>query len=136
MFGGYNKRVEHPRTPCDLLSRDRKVVDAYVADPKCGFVPSAGLVHAMMEGILYIQKEDNLNAMRKDLPVWFIAGGDDPVGSYGAGVEKAAGEFRSHGMEKVEQKLYPLCRHEILNEINKEEIFNDILNWIEGIIKS
>ena len=133
MFGGYDKRIDHPRTDCDWLSRDNKIVDAYIADPKCGFIPSAGLVNAMMEGILYIQKDENLNAMRKDLPVWFIAGGDDPVGGYGAGVEKAAEEFRNHGMQKVEQKLYPLCRHEIHNEINKEEVYRDILNWIEKL---
>ena len=136
MFGGYDKRIEHPRTSCDWLTRDKEIVDAYIADPKCGFIPSAGLVNAMMEGILYIQKEENLNSMCKDLPVWFIAGGDDPVGGYGAGVEKAAAQFRSHGMEKVDLKLYPLCRHEIHNEINRQDVYTDIVNWIGNVIKS
>lgn len=72
--------------------------------------------------------------MRKDLPVFFIAGEDDPVGNYGVGVRQAAEAFRNCGMQKVDVKLYPLCRHEILNEINKEEVFADIANWTESNI--
>lgn len=134
MFGGYDKKIEHPRTKSDWLSRDNRIVDAYEADPLCGFIPSAGLVNAMMEGILYIQKPENLDNMKKDLPCYFIAGGDDPVGGYGAGVAQAAAEFKKHGMEKVDLKLYPLCRHEIHNEINKEEVYEDIAAWIENVI--
>ena len=131
MFGGYNKKIEHPRTACDWLTRDQKIVDAYVADPLCGFIPSAGLVCSMMEGLQYIQNGKNLDAMKKNLPVFFIAGGDDPVGGYGAGVEQAAEQFRKHGMEHVDVKIYPLCRHEIHNEINKQEVYNDVAAWIE-----
>ena len=134
-FGSYNKRVEHRRTVCDWLSRDSAVVDAYMADPLCGFTPSAGLFRDMLSGIRYIQQPVSLAAMKKELPVFFIAGGDDPVGSYGKGVRKAAEAFRQAGMEDVTVKLYPLCRHEILNEINKEEVYQDILSWIESKIK-
>ena len=133
MFGSYNKKVEHPRTPCDWLTRDQKIVDAYVEDPLCGFVPSAGLVRDMMKGLQYIQDPKNLEAMKKDLPVYFIAGGDDPVGGYGTGVQKCAEEFRKNGMTCVDVKLYPLCRHEIHNEINREEVYSDVANWIKKI---
>jgi alpha-beta hydrolase superfamily lysophospholipase len=133
MFAGYNQKIEHPRTTRDWLTRDEQVVDAYNADPTCGSNPSAGLVNAMMEGILYIQKEENLRRMRRDLPVFFIAGGDDPVGGYGAGVEKAVSRFRSVGMERVDLKIYPLCRHEIHNELNKNEVYKDVLNWIQKL---
>ena len=130
MFGGYNKKIEHPRTASDWLTRDNKIVDDYVADPLCGFIPSAGLVRSMMEGLQYIQDGKNLNAMKKNLPVFFIAGGDDPVGGYGAGVEQAAEQFKKHGMEHVDVKIYPLCRHEIHNEINKQEVYEDVVSWI------
>ena len=133
MFGGYHKRIEHPRTSCDWLSRDNKIVDAYVADPLCGFVPSAGLVRDMMTGLQYIQDPRNLDAMKKDLPVYFIAGGDDPVGGYGAGVRQAAEEFKKHGMERIDVKIYPLCRHEVLNEINSQEVYDDVISWIGKI---
>ena len=134
MFGGYNKRFEHPRTSCDWLSRDNAIVDAYVADPLCGFIPAAGLVRDMMTGFQYIQNGENLDRMDKKLPCFFIAGGDDPVGGYGAGVEQAAEEFKKHGMKRVDCKIYPLCRHEIHNEINRQEVYDDVVNWIENVI--
>ena len=135
VFGGYNKRVEHPRTEFDWLTRDAKIVDAYIAHPLCGFTASTGLLRDMMTGILYIEQPKNLAAMRKDLPVFFIAGGDDPVGSYGKGVRKAADAFRKAGMTDVDVHIYPLCRHELLNEINREEIFGDILQWLSAHVK-
>ena len=132
IFGSYNSKVEHPRTPYDWLSRDAKIVDAYIAHPLCGFTASAGLLRDMMKGIYFIEQSVNLNAMRKDLPVFFIAGGDDPVGSYGKGVRQAANAFQKAGMTDVSVRIYPLCRHEILNEINKEEIYEDVIQWMES----
>lgn len=130
IFGSYNKKVEHPRTNKDWLTRDAKIVDAYIADPLCGFVASAGLLRDMLLGITYIQKAESIAAMKKTLPCLFIAGGDDPVGNYGKGVEESAQAFRNAGMEQVSCKIYPLCRHEILNEINRDEAFTDVLEWI------
>ena len=129
-FGSYNAKVEHPRTTYDWLNRNSRCVDEYVADPLCGFTASAGLMRDMLTGISYIQSQNALKAMRKDLPVFFIAGGDDPVGEYGKGVHRAAEEFRKVGMEQVNVKVYPLCRHEILNEINKREIHRDVARWM------
>lgn len=134
VFGSYNKKVEHPRTAFDWLSRDSKIVDAYIAHPLCGFIASAGLLRDMMKGIHYIEQPANLANMNASLPVFFIAGGDDPVGPYGKGVEKCADVFRKAGMTDVSVKIYPLCRHEILNEIHKEEIYGDVAAWMEKVI--
>ena len=131
VFGSYNRKVEHPRTPFDWICRDRKVVDAYIAHPLCGFTATCGLLRELMKGIYYIQQPRNLQNMRKDLPVFFIAGGDDPVGNYGKGVRQAVRAFQKAGLQDVSVRIYPLCRHEILNEINKDEIFEDVLQWIE-----
>lgn len=130
VFGGYNKKIENPRTPYDWLTRDEKIVDAYVAHPLCGFTPSCGLLLDMMIGIHYIEQKKNLQNMKKHLPVFFIAGAEDPVGPYGKGVEQAAKEFRKAGMINVACKIYPDCRHEILNELNKEEVYADVANWL------
>lgn len=130
VFGSYNKKVEHPHTGYDWLTRDAAIVDAYIEHPLCGFTASCGLLREMMKGIHYIEQPKNLAAMKKDLPVFFIAGGDDPVGPYGKGVHKAADAFRKAGMQDVAVKIYPLCRHEILNELNKEEVYQDISSWI------
>ena len=130
IFGGYNKRVEHPRTASDWLSRDNAIVDAYVAHPLCGFTASAGLLRDMIGGMAYVQKNENLARMDKKLPVLFLAGGDDPVGGYGEGVRAAAKAFSDSGMERVDVKIYPLCRHEVLNEINRQEVFEETAAWM------
>lgn len=131
IFGSYNKKVEHPRTPFDWLTRDKEIVDAYAAHPLCGFTASCGLLREMLKGMHYIEQTKNLENMKKDLPVFFIAGGDDPVGSYGKGVHQCAEAFKKVGMTDVSVKIYPLGRHEILNEINKEEVYEDVAHWVE-----
>jgi alpha-beta hydrolase superfamily lysophospholipase len=74
--------------------------------------------------------------MNKDLPVFFIAGGDDPVGDFGKGVRNAAAAFRNAGMKRVSERIYPLCRHEILNEINKEEVYEDVYQWLQPLMEA
>ena len=134
VFGGYNKRIENPRTPCDWLTRDEEIVDAYVEHPLCGFIPACGLLRDMMKGIYYIEQEKNLKNMKKHLPVFFIAGAEDPVGPYGKGVEQAVKEFKKAGMINVACKIYPDCRHEILNELNKQEVYEDVAAWLKPYV--
>lgn len=131
MFGSYNKKIEHRRTSHDWLTRDNKIVDAYIADPLCGFTITAGLAKDMLTGLKYIQEADHLHKMRKDLPVLFIAGSDDPVGNYGTGVKQAAEAFEKAGMENVSLRLYPMCRHEVLNELNRNDVYADVLHWLQ-----
>ena len=114
----------------DGRETDSAVVDAYEAHPLCGFVPACGLLRDMMKGICYIEQRKNLNNMKKHLPVLFIAGQEDPVGPYGKGVEQAAKAFKKAGMVNVALKLYPGCRHEILNELNKQEVYEDVSRWL------
>lgn len=133
MFGSYNKRIEHPRTKSDWLTRDAAIVDAYEADPNCGFVTSAGLLRDMLVGLKFIHNKKNLALMDRELPVFFIAGGDDPVGSYGDGVRQAAKVFEDLGMKRISLRIYPLDRHEVLNELNREEVYGHVLSWIENL---
>ncbi len=130
IFGSYNKKITSPRTKNDWLTRDNAIVDEYTAHPLCGFTPACGLLRDMMKGICHVERSDNLAKMQKQLPVFFIAGSEDPVGPYGKGVEKAAKAFKKAGMNNVSLKLYPGCRHEILNELNKQEVYDDICAWL------
>ncbi len=132
VFGGYNNRIEHKRTDYDWLSRDPKEVDAYLADPMCGFLATVGLLRDMMTGIRYIQDPVHLARMKMTTPVLFISGSEDPVGGYSQGVKQAANAFRQAGVEDVTVKLYPLCRHELLNEINKVDVYNYLIKWMES----
>lgn len=131
-FGSYNQRFEPRRTVSDWLSRDPAVVDAYRADPLCAFVPSAALFTDMMEGFAFNQKRENLLKMKKDLPVYFMSGDADPVGAYGKGVKKAFESFKKAGMTDLSIRLYPEGRHEMLNELNRDEVYRDILNWLNS----
>lgn len=133
MFGGYNKRIEHVRTKSDWLTRDEAIVDAYEADPDCGFVTSAGLLRDMLVGLKFIHNKKHLLQMERTLPVLFLSGEEDPVGGYGAGVRAAAEAFQKAGVHKVSLRLYSQGRHEMLNELNRDEVYGDILGWIEGL---
>ena len=131
-FGKYTDRIPAPRTKSDWLTRDEAAVDAYEADPLCGFVPSAGLFRDMMGGIFFVTRSKNINRMSKDLPVYFLSGDCDPVGDYGKGVIRAYKSFLRAGMTDVTMKLYHGGRHEMLNEINSDEVFHDILAWLDA----
>ena len=129
-FGSYNKIYENPKTEYDWLSRDEANVQKYIDDPLCGFIPSCSLFRDMMTGVKFITNKKNLTAMNKDMPVYFMSGDMDPVGECGKGVQKAYNNFLEAGMNDVSIKLYPGGRHEMLNEINKDEVYSDILTWL------
>ena len=131
-FGKYNDSFGHTRTPYDWLSRDQSVVDDYIDDPQCGFIPSAGLFHQMMRGVDYITNRKNVARMKKSLPIYFISGDKDPVGENGKGVIRAYKSFLKAGMGDVTMKLYHDGRHEMLNELNRDEVFQDVLTWLDG----
>ncbi|MGN0967721.1 MAG: lysophospholipase [Oscillospiraceae bacterium] len=130
-FGAYNKQFAPTRTRADWISRDKAIVDAYIADPLCDFLPTAGMFRDMMEGLQYIARKSNLKKMDPATPVLFISGDKDPVGQNGKGVTRVAGFFRQAGTEDLTVRLYPDGRHEIMNELNRDEVFGDILAWLE-----
>ena len=134
MFGSYNKGFDHPRTPVDWLSRDENEVDKYIADPLCGFDASIGLAYEMLGGMLMNQDKKNLDKMPKDLPVLFVSGDADPVGSNGKGVQQACDAFRKVGMKDVSIKLYPQGRHEMHNELNRTELHADVLAFLDRVL--
>ena len=84
----------------------------------------------MMQGIKFITSEKNIAQMNKEKPVYFMSGDSDPVGDYGKGVERAYKAFCNAGLHDVFMRLYPGGRHEMLNETNKEQVYQDILNWL------
>jgi alpha-beta hydrolase superfamily lysophospholipase len=131
-FGKYNARITNPRTDFDWLSRDNAVVDAYVADPLCGRLSSAGLFRDLLDGMGFFTRPRNLARMKKDLPVYFLSGDCDPVGEYGEGVIRTYKSFLKAGMTNVTMKLYHGARHEIINELNHGEVYEDILEWLDG----
>ena len=135
-FGSYCKKIDNPRTPFDWLSTNEENVDRYIADPLCGFVAKCSMYRDMMGGLKFLTKQSNIDKMNKDAPIYFMSGAEDPVGDYGAGVEKAYRAFCDAGLHDVTMKLYPGGRHEMLNETNREEVMQDILAWLDQRVES
>ena len=131
-LGAYNRKFAPNRTTADWVSRDEALVDKYLADPLCNFRTTAGMNHAMMVGLQYIADKKNLAKMDPDTPVALFSGDADPVGGMGKGVRTVHGFFREAGCKDLTMKLYPGARHEILNEINREEAYADILGWLDA----
>ena len=131
-FGSYLDHISNPRTPFDWLSRDTQTVDRYIADENCGFTAKNGLYRDMMHGLKFITDPANIARMNKAKPVYFMSGQEDPVGDYGKGVERAYKAFCDAGCRDVTIRLYPDGRHEMLNELNRDSVYQDILSWIDG----
>ena len=129
-FGANNKAFKNARTPFDWLSRVDAEVDKYAADPYCGFLFTGSGYRDMFRGLNRLTQISN---MPKELPVLFFSGDKDPVGS-GDGVNKVANEFRRAGLSKVDVKLYPDGRHEMFNESNRQEVWQDLIAWVNKLI--
>ena len=129
-FGAYNKAFAPTRTRFDWVSASEENVDAYIADPLCGGDTTLGLFRDMLDGLSYITRQSNMDKMDADLPVFFIAGDQDPVGDMGKGVRKAHDCFKKAGIRDLSIKLYHGLRHEILNEASRQYVYRDVLDWL------
>lgn len=130
-FGSYNAKFRPNRTDSDWLSRNEENVDAYRADSRCGFAFTVNGYYNMFLGMYKIIRKEYLEHMPKTLPVFFIAGAEDPVGNAGKGVLRVVKMFQDIGMKNVSCRLYPQDRHELLNEPDREEVYEHILKWME-----
>ena len=129
--GSYSKAIDNARTPFDWLSTDPAVVDAYIADEACGFMFSAGGYAALTSLTGEMVSKDCVSLIPRNLPLFFIAGADDPVGACGKGVRAAVEQLRQAGVEHLECKLYDGMRHEILNEPDHARVYDDVAAWLE-----
>lgn len=130
-FGSFNKKFKPNRTDFDWLSRVPEFVDRYVKDEYCGFYCSAGFFDDMFTGILKIQKKKTIQKMPVALPVLLACGENDPVGNYTKSVKQVYKVFKGYGIKDIELKIYFQARHEILNEINRKEVYADFLRWMD-----
>lgn len=130
-FGSFNRSVRKPRTKSDWLSRDPDQVDAYIADPLCGGIPTAGFFVDLLRGTQFANAPGNLRQIRPDLPIYLASGAADPVGEAGRGVTEVADVLKQVGVSNVTLRLYPGARHEIFNETNRDEVTADLLAWLD-----
>lgn len=128
---GFLKRIKNARTPVDWLSRDSDIVDAYLADPLCGFTFTAAGYLDLYRWIREVSSRQWAQQVPRQINILLFAGEEDPVSSYGRGPKQVAGWLKDSG-HQVELVLYPGGRHEMLNETNREDVWQMVLDWLDG----
>lgn len=135
-FGNFNKRVPQPRTEKDWLTRDEDIVSRYLKDPYCTFLFTASAFEDLMNLTQKANRKDWFLNYPKDLPTYLFSGTEDPVGNYGKGVEFVWKQLKNAGVQDIQLTLYPNGRHEMLNEINRDEVYEAIIAWMNCHLKN
>jgi alpha-beta hydrolase superfamily lysophospholipase len=130
----FNAAFAPARTDYDWLSRDPAQVDAYVADPRCGFGLDIPAVKAMFKAARPIADAARMAKVKSDLPLYIAVGDADPVNGQLALVRALAERYRAAGLKDVTVKAYPGARHEIFNETNRKEVIADLLGWLDRAV--
>ncbi len=131
-FGGYNKRFKDETDGSYWLSSDPENCKRYMEDPLCGFTFTVNGYYQMFEGMKTLAKKESVMRVPQDLPVFFVAGSDDPVGDFGKAVHKVYCKYLAAGMRDVQLKLYKGDRHEILNERDRQQVYADLYTWLSN----
>lgn len=135
LFGLSNIKVDDKRTEFDWISRDESIVAEYVADKRCNFVFTSSAFKDLFLLLDYCSSRSWYNKVRCDIPILLMGGTDDPIGSFGRGVMQVFRGLNAHGFTDVEVKICDGCRHELLNETNRLEMYDEIAHWLEVRIK-
>ncbi len=132
-FDKYELFFPENERPFAWLSRDKEQVKAFVGDPMSGYTMCVNFYASFLFGVHNTYKKRNLRAIPKNLPIILLSGSEDPVGEMGAGVKRLYETYKANGLN-VEMKLYDGARHKILSEINREEVIEDMLIFVKGLI--
>ncbi|HTQ50742.1 MAG TPA: alpha/beta hydrolase [Candidatus Acidoferrales bacterium] len=130
-----NASFEPARTPFDWLSRDKRVVDKFMNSPLCFAELQPASFASFLAAAPRLSDPDNLCRIRKDLPIYIFSGSEDPVGQQLQGVRVLIDRYRRAGLEDISHDFYPGGRHEMLNEINRDEVQARLLKWISLLLE-
>ena len=130
--GPFCKKFKPARTRADWVTSDTEKLDQYVSDPLCSFVFTVNAYYQMFCGIQQTQKRESIYMIPKTLPIFMVSGSDDPVGGFGKGVRKIYEKYRAAGIQDVTLRLYAGDRHEILNETDREQVYQDLYEWMQS----
>lgn len=125
-----NREFEPARTQYDWLSRDPDEVDKYVADPWCGFETQLGRTRGSFIDWEGVNDPTGPARIRSDLPVLLVAGDEDPLNRKLEGLRMLQDRWHAAGVARIDTRYYPGGRHEMLNEINRETVTDDIVAWL------
>ncbi len=135
MFYGYNKHIKDPKTKFDWLTRDDTIVKRYVDDPLCGFIYKKDFYLSFFTYLSKLFNKNSFDSINRNLSLFLISGCEDPVGGYGRSIKKLINFYKEMGFANLSYILYEESRHEIFNELNNFEVFNDLINNIKHNIR-
>jgi alpha-beta hydrolase superfamily lysophospholipase len=130
MFGSKAYTSLINRTAFDWLSRNNSSVGAYIHDPYCGYVCTISFYKDLLKIVTRATSAHNMKKTQTTLPIFIISGNHDPVSNYGKEINHLFSLYKKYGFNRTSMKLYPECRHELLQELNSGEIMKDIHSWI------
>ncbi len=129
-FGSFNKKIKHATSAFSWISKNEENVNQYEADEKCGFIFTNNGFYTLINLVDGATQKNWFKTIRTELPILIVSGEKDPVGNYGKGPRKVAIELTDNYFSDVTLRLYHDLRHEILNEVEKEDVMNDIYDWL------
>jgi alpha-beta hydrolase superfamily lysophospholipase len=132
VLAALNSPFAPARTPFDWLSRDEAEVDAYVADPLCGFPLTASSFASMFGQASRLADPAMLATIPKDLPIYIFSGLSDPLSLALYGLQPLIQRYEAAGLS-LTTDLYPEARHEILNETNRAEVVARLGAWLDRL---
>ncbi|QJG66866.1 alpha/beta fold hydrolase [Mycoplasma phocoenae] len=132
-FSSANKKIKKNRTEWDWLNNNNNEVDKYIADPLCGFKCSNSFFYNLTTLIIKMSQAENIDLIPRDKKILFISGKEDPIGGYGNKNYKVVNYYKKNNFQNIELKLYNGMRHEILLENDREDVFQDIYNFINNV---
>jgi len=130
----FNAPFQPARTEYDWLSRDEAAVDAYVADPLCGFGIDTGSAKGMFAGARRLADSAQVAAVRPDLPVYIAVGEADPVNGGLTLLTPLVDRLTAAGLTDITVVVYPEARHEVLNETNRDDVIAAMVRWADKVV--
>ncbi len=133
-LASFNQGIDSPRTQFDWLTRDGAIVDAYIADPLCGFGVDARSLETMAAAAPRLTDPQEIRRIRANLPIYILAGDGDPLNHSLEWLTPMARRYRDAGLADVTEKYYKGGRHEMLNELNRDQVLADLLIWLRRVV--
>ena len=134
VFGKFNQMMENPKTETDWVTRDENKLEEYTKDELCGFIFTTNGYYNLFDGLFRLNAKENDSLLPKELPILVVSGEEDPVGGFKVGIRNVYEAYKKSGAKNITLKLYEGARHEVLNEINREEVYEDIEKWMRKVL--
>ncbi|GGE77697.1 alpha/beta hydrolase [Priestia taiwanensis] len=134
-FGSFNAHFKPAATESDWLSSDPQQVQRYMNDPLCGFICTTSFYKELFSGVAQATSKAGMMQTPTTLPIYLFSGDRDPVGDMGKGVQQSYNLYRKCGVQDVTIKLYKDGRHEMFHEVNRQDVFQDVIHWLHAHIR-